>query len=131
MYVDREKNPLFLPALFVTLIPGIFLSVLFGFGYLLLVYLLLVIPSVAVLLSVSGIVYGLSRDKRFIGCVFCLVLSVLKLLYPIYLQYRYEHPYVPPIVTRSLTPEERASIEIVNEEIERALHGDNVRRTTK
>ena len=120
MYVDRDKNPLFLPALFVTLIPGIFLSALFGFGYLLLVYLLLVIPSVAVLLSVSGIVYGLSRDKRFIGCVFCLVLSVLKLLYPIYLQ-----------VTRSLTPEERASIEIVNEEIERALHGDNVRRTTK
>lgn len=126
MYVDRDKNPLFLPALFVTLIPVIFLSVLFGFGY-----LLLVIPSVAVLLSVSGIVYGLSRDKRFIGCVFCLVLSVLKLSYPIYLQYRYEHPYVPPIVTRSLTPEERASIEIVNEEIERALHGDNVRRTTK
>ncbi len=116
MYVDREKNPLFLPALIVTLLPVIFLSVLFGFGY-----LLLIIPSVAVFLSISGIVYGLSRDKRLIGCVFCLVLSVLKLLYPIYLQYRYVHPYVPPIVTRSLTPEESASIESINEEINRAL----------
>ena len=123
---DRGKNPLFLPALIVTLLPVIFLSVLFGYGY-----LLLIIPSVAVFLSVSGIVYGLSRDKRFIGCVFCLVLSILKMLYPIYLQYRYLHPYVPPIVTRSLTPEESASIQIVNEEIERALGGNASTRTAK
>ena len=126
MYVDRDKNPLFLPALIVTLLPVVFLSLFFGFGY-----LLLIIPSVAIFLSVSGIVYGLSRDKRFTGCVFCLVLSVLKLLYPIYLQYRSEHPYVPPIETHSLTPEESASIESVNEEINRALNEKPARRNEK
>ena len=124
-YDNRENNPIFFPALIAALLlPAGVLCGDFGPW-------MLVTPFVALILSLVGLVISKKLQARFAGCVFCLVLSVLKLLYPIYLQYRYEHPYVPPIVTRSLTPEESASIESINEEIERAMGGNTATETSK
>lgn len=75
-YYDNEKNPLFLPALIVTLIPIVFSFLLFYISP----YLLLIIPCVAFILSVAGLIAALIYNKRFIGCVFCLVLSILEVL---------------------------------------------------
>ena len=76
-YYDNEKNPLFLPALIVTLIPIVFFFGLLMSGG----YLLLIIPCVAFILSVAGLIAALIRNKRFIGCLCCLVLSVLEILF--------------------------------------------------
>ena len=98
---ERAKNPFFLPALIVTLFYVVFFFEFIGFGY-----LLLGIPFVALILSVAGLVYALIRQKRFKGCVFCLILSILELLFPFYLQYRMDHrysPMPPPIHTHVVT----------------------------
>ena len=73
-YHYREENPFFLPALIFTLIPIVFFFVLFS-------YLILIILGVAIILSVAGLIAALIRNKRFIGCVCCLVLSVLEILF--------------------------------------------------
>lgn len=121
---DRDKNPFFLPALIMILIPVTILVLNFG-G----VHLILVTPYVALVLSVAGLITAMNRQKRFVGCVFCLVLSVLELLIPAYLSHNIHHEHT--IATRSLSPEESASIEIVNEEINRALKGETITATTK
>ena len=122
---NREKNPFFLPALIVILFPVV-LFVLHLDG----VYLFWVTPYVALVLSFAGLVTALVYQKRFAGCVFCLVLSILELFVPAYLSNNINPPK-PTEVTRSLTPEESASIESINEEIKRALGGDTVTRTAK
>ena len=84
----REKNPFFLPALLMTLIPivagvryytgsGMF------FTYELasvLRFLMFTTPFAAIFLSVAGKVHAEKRQKTFIGCIFCLVLLILEIV---------------------------------------------------
>ena len=113
---SEKKNPFFLPALIVILFPVvIFVLHLDG------VYLFWVTPYVALVLSFAGLVSALIYQKRFAGCVFCLVLSILELFVPAYLSNNINPPK-PTEVTRSLTPEESSVIE----EMDRALGGKTI-----
>ena len=113
---SEKKNPFFLPALIVILFPVvIFVLHLDG------VYLFWVTPYVALVLSFAGLVSALIYQKRFAGCVFCLVLSILELFVPAYLSHNINPPK-PTEVTRSLTPEESSVIE----EMDRALGGKTI-----
>ena len=122
-YENRDKNPFFLPALIAALFfPA---GILFG-GFFGLDILMLVTPYVALILSIAGLVTAIIWQKRFIGFVFCLVLSIFGILFPVYLS----RPIcASPLTTRS--PEESASIESVREEIDRALYGNTTTKTTK
>ena len=147
---DRsEKNPFFIPALIATLIPLVIFVFLFavscytnagGHIYLpdalgsLLIFLVCVAPFAAIILSVAGLVGARKLQEPFIGCLCCLISTLLEvsLLFVWLSSYIYNmHENEVPIVYRSLTPEESASIESINEEIERAINGDTVTRTTK
>ena len=124
-YGDREKNPFFLPALIAALIPVVFFfAVIFGISH-----LILIAPYVALILSITGLVYAFIWKTRFKGCVFCLVLSILEMFIPAYLSHNLFHTHT--IATYSLSPEESASAESIHEEINRALYGNTVTRTTK
>ena len=113
---SEKKNPFFLPALIVILFPVvIFVLHLDG------VYLFWVTPYVALVLSFAGLVSALIYQKRFAGCVFCLVLSILELFVPAYLSNNINPPK-PTEVTRSLTLEESSVIE----EMDRALGGKTI-----
>lgn len=80
---NSEKNPLFLPALILTLIP----VVIFVFAYLgsfkyrndamtdLLFFLMFTAPFAAIILSVVGLVDARKLQEPIIGCVFCLIVS--------------------------------------------------------
>ena len=124
-YEDREKNPFFLPSFIMVIIPVVLLFVFMGRGYL----MIFVTPYVALILSVAGLITALNRSKRFIGCVFCLVLSILEMFIPAYLSHNLFHTHT--IATYSLSPEESASAESIHEEINRALYGNKVTKTTK
>ena len=141
---EKEKNPFFLPALLTALIPAVIFTVSLiseylpdGVNYfiepmaLLLLYFMFPAPFVAIILSVAGLVYARRLQESFIRCFLCLVLSLLELAsffwVPIYLQRTHKHPEIT-IVAHSYSPEE---IESINEEIERALHGNNYTETTK
>jgi len=132
---DREKNPFFIPALIAALIPAVIFAVTLAGAYLpggirflgpmdnLLFFLMFASPFVSIILSVAGLVDARKLQEPFIGCLLCLVLSLLVLCsffwVPVYLN---NHHTDPPIeMTRSLTPEESASLESVNEEINRAM----------
>jgi hypothetical protein len=133
-YDDREKNPFFKPALIATLISviglvscycGIFIGQFF--------FLPLSIPF-AFFLSIGGLVDARKLRESFIGCVFCLVISVFAAFsFLVCLQAYLSKPICAdePIVSRSYSPEESASIESINEEIKRALGGDTVTSTAK
>lgn len=140
----REKNPFFMPALIAALIPAVIFTVSLiseylpdGVNYfiepmaLLLLYFMFPAPFVAIILSVAGLVYARRLQESFIRCFLCLVLSLLELAsffwVQIYLQRTYKHPEIT-IVAHSYSPEE---IESINEEVERALHGNNFTETTK
>ena len=82
---NSEKNPLFLPALILTLIP----VVIFVFAYSgsfkyrndamtdLLFFLMFIAPFAAIILSVVGLVDARKLQEPIIGCVFCLIVSSL------------------------------------------------------
>ena len=83
---NSEKNPLFLPALILTLIP----VVIFVFAYSgsfkyrndamtdLLFFLMFTAPFAAIILSVVGLVDARKLQEPIIGCVFSLFLLFLK-----------------------------------------------------
>ena len=140
---EKEKNPFFLPALLTALIPAVIFTVTLAGAYLpggirffgpmdnLLFFLMFASPFVAIILSVAGLVYARRLQESFIRCFLCLVLSLLELAsffwVQIYQQRTHKHPEIT-IVAHSYSPEE---IESINEEIERALHGNNYTETSK
>ena len=131
----REKNPFFLPALIAALIPAVIFAVTLAGAYLpggirffgpmnnLLFFLMFAGPFVSIILSVAGLVDARKLQEPFIGCFLCLVLSLLVLCsffwVPMYLNNHHTDPRIE--MTRSLTPEESASLESINEEINRAM----------
>ena len=139
----REKNPFFMPALIAALIPAVIFAVTLAGAYLpggirffgpmdnLLFFLMFAGPFVSIILSVAGLVDARKLQEPFIGCLLCLVLSLLVLCsffwVPIYLQRTHKHPEVT-IVAHSYSPEE---IESINEEIDRALNRKTTTKTTK
>jgi ABC-type transport system involved in cytochrome c biogenesis permease subunit len=94
-------------------------------------WFLLVTPFAALILSLVGLVISKKLQARFAGCVFCLVLSILELCFVAYMSKPVSVPPAYTIQPHSLSPEESASIESVNEEINRALYGDNITKTSK
>lgn len=144
MDLKREKNPLFLPALIATLIPTVIFAVIMLGGYLpngvlnivlpvvsLLHPLMYIGPFVAIILSIAGLYYARQLQEPFIGCLLCLIMSLLLLFsffwLPMYLYNHHTHTE-PSIVAHSQSPEE---IESIREEINRALYGDNITKTSK
>ena len=127
----REKNPFFLPALILAL-----LSVVNYFGLRLvhngslrdlLMVLELIVPPVALVLSIAVIVSAKKHGDNIGNITVCFsVCSIIVLLFSmfsfagLYLSGSF-HRCPPPMTTQSLTPEESASLESVKEEIERAL----------
>ena len=123
---SENKNPFFLPALIMTFFPNLFFIFHFDPGYL----ILLVIPTVTIILSLAGLVTAINKQKRFIGCFLCLVLSIIQvIIFYKYMSFNIHHE-CPTIMTHSLSPEESASIESINEEIDRAVNGDTIIRNT-
>ncbi len=146
---NKEKNPFFIPALIATLIPVVIMvfclvvscfanvdGVSSAFDALenLLVFLACAAPFVAIILSVAGLVNARKLQEPFRGCLICLVSTLLEVsLFFIWLNsYPSKmHENEVPIVSRSLTPEESAEIESINEEINRALNEKPARRNEK
>lgn len=141
---EKEKNPFFMPALIAALIPAVIFAVTLAGAYLpsgvirffkpmdnLIFFLMFASPFVSIILSVAGLVDARKLQEPFIGCLLCLVLSLLVLCsffwVPIYLQRTHKHPEVT-IVERSYSPEE---IESINEELNRIMHGGNTTETSK
>ncbi|MBP5775298.1 MAG: hypothetical protein J6W36_06340 [Clostridiales bacterium] len=138
----REKNPFFLPALIATFIPAVIFAVTLAGAYLpsgirffgpmdnLLFFLMFASPFVSIILSVAGLVDARKLQEPFIGCLLCLVLSLLVLCsffwVPIYLQRTHKHPEVT-IVEHSYSSEE---VESINEELNRIMHGGNTTETS-
>ena len=131
---DREKNPFFKPALIATLISVVGLvSCYCGMSIGQFFFLPLSIPF-AFFLSIGGLVDARKLRESFIGCVFCLVISVFAAFsFLVWLQAYLSKPICAdePIVSHSYSPEESASIESINEEIKRALNEKPARGTTK
>ena len=145
----KEKNPFFKPALIATLIPVVIcvfcligscfsnvddVSSAFDALANLLVFLACVSPFVAIILSVAGLVNARKMQEPFIGCLFCLISTILGvLLFFVWLSSSIYHMHDNdvPIVSHSLTPEESAEIERINEEIERAINGGSAKETSK
>jgi len=124
-YDNREKNPIFFPALIAALLlPAGVLCGDFGLW-------MLVTPFAALILSLVGLVISKKLQARFAGCVFCLVLSILELCFVAYMSKPISVPPAYTIQSHSLSPEESASIESVNEEINRALNEKPARRNEK
>ncbi|MCR5488507.1 MAG: hypothetical protein K6F03_00385 [Saccharofermentans sp.] len=138
----REKNPFFLPALIAALIPAVILVILnIAGGYMnalmikLLVCLLLVTPFAALIFSVAGSVIARKRQKRLIGCAICYIISVLEVLFalcvPTYLQKAKTTPPDYTIVPHTLSPEQIAERESINEIINGKLKNNTVTETSK
>ena len=137
-YEDREKNPFFLPSFIMVIIPVVLLFVFMGRGYL----MIFVTPYVALILSVAGLITALNRSKRFIGCVFCLVLSLVEVLLvismPAYMSgttHYHDHEHMDTIVPHTLSSEqiaERESIrESINEIINHSIRSNTVTGDSK
>ena len=142
----REENPFFLPALIATLIPAVIFAVSLACDYLpygkyiiepiwnLLSFLMFTAPFAAILFSIVGLVDARKLQEPFIGCVCCLVLTLLEALFFLcWLNYQSTTRKPPEysIATHSLSPEKSAEIESINEEINRALNGNATTRTTE
>ena len=115
---EREKkNPFFLPALIMTLIPVVIFVCYYAdiaryfpdaMAHLLL-FLMFTAPFAAIFLSVAGLYAAGKLQEPFIGCVCCLILVFLEILgFLSYLSRPIGYPE-PQIMTRNLTPEESAS----------------------
>ena len=134
----REENPFFLPALIATLIPAVIFAVSLACDYLpygkyiiepiwnLLSFLMFTAPFAAIFFSVVGLVDARKLQEPFIGCVCCLVLTLLEALFFLcWLNYQSTTRKPPEysLVPHSHSPEENAEIESINEEINLALNG--------
>ena len=142
-YENRDKNPFFLPALIAALIPVIilvfwyaavnidFTGVYIGSFDGLFLFLIIIAPIAAIILSGVGIVDGIKLQEPVKGCVFCLAMTVFEVLFFLAgVSALLSRPIcASPLTTRS--PEESASIESVREEIDRALYGNTTTKTTK
>ena len=138
---DRsEKNPFFMPALIAALIPFVILVILnIAGGYMnalmikLLVCLMMVTPFAALILSIAGLVTALKRQKRFIGCVICLIISLLEVLFalcvPTYLSKAKTTPPDYTIATHTRSSEQIAERESINEIINGTLKSNTERGT--
>ena len=113
---DRsEKNPLFIPALIATLIPLV--SSIFGIVRLLTMF---ISPFVALILSASGLVFAaVYPQKRFAGCVLCLFVSLVEVLFvlcvPNYLSKAKTTPPDYTIATHTRSSEQIAERESIKE----------------
>ena len=109
---SERKNPLFIPALIATLIP----LVSFIFGLL----TMFITPFVALILSASGLVFAaVYPQKRFAGCVLCLFVSLVEVLFvlcvPNYLSKAKTTPPDYTIATHTRSSEQIAERESIKE----------------
>ena len=133
---DREKNPFFLPALVLALfLPvGFLCKGILGFVD---AYPLIVITSFAALIfSFAGFIIARRIDVRFKGCVFCLVLSLVEVLLvislPAYMSgptHYHDHEHMDTIVPHTLSSEQIAERESINEIINGTLKSNTERGT--
>ena len=112
---SERKNPLFIPALIATLIP--FVSFIFGIVRLLTLF---ITPFVALILSASGLVFAaVYPQKRFAGCVLCLFVSLVEVLFvlcvPNYLSKAKTTPPDYTIATHTRSSEQIAERESIKE----------------
>ena len=137
---EKEKNPFFLPALIAALTPAVILVILnIAGGYMnalmikLLVCLMMVTPFAALILSIAGSVIARKRQKRFIGCVICFIISLLEVLFalcvPTYLQKAKTTPPDYTIVPHTRSSEQIAERESINEIINHTLKSNTERGT--
>lgn len=138
---DRsEKNPFFMPALIAALIPFVILVILnIAGGYMnalmikLLVCLMMVTPFAALILSIAGSVIARKRQKRLIGCAICFIISLLEVLFalcvPTYLSKAKTTPPDYTIVPHTLSSEQIAEKESINEIINGTLKSNTERGT--
>ena len=134
---NSKKNPFFLPA-FLTMLSQVLLivaaTIAVGYmdGYvdgliLELIHLMMIIaaPVATLILSVAGIVTAIKRNKRIVGCVFCLSVSILEIVFLFILWVEYFKPLrkrtkVTPIQPHYTSISETESF---NEETDRAVKG--------
>ena len=123
---SERKNPLFIPALIATLIP----LVSFIFGLL----TMFITPFVALILSASGLVFAaVYPQKRFAGCVLCLFVSLVEVLFvlcvPTYLSKAKTTPPDYTIATHTRSSEQIAERESINEIVNYTLKSNTERGT--
>ena len=128
-YDNKEKNPLFIPALIATLIPLV--SFIFGIVRL---FTLFITPFVALILSASGLVFAaVNPQKRFAGCVLCLFVSLVEVLFvlcvPNYLSKAKSTPPDYTIATHTRSSEQIAERENINEIINHSIRSNTERGT--
>ena len=96
---------------------------------------MMVTPFAALILSVAGSVIARKRQKRLIGCAICYIISVLEVLFalcvPTYLQKAKTTPPDYTIVPHTLSSEQIAERESINEIINHSIRSNTVTRTTK
>lgn len=133
---EREINPFFLPALILAL----FLPVGFLCGGIVTffdVYPLIVIASLAALVfSIVGLVIARKTDAPGKGCSFCLVLSLIDVLLVVSMSVNFSRPlhyhdHIDTIVPHTLSSEQIAERESINEIINHSIRSNTVTRTTK
>ncbi|MCR5488505.1 MAG: hypothetical protein K6F03_00375 [Saccharofermentans sp.] len=130
-YDNKEKNPFFIPALIAVVVP--FVSFIFGIslgGFV----LLFVNPLVALILSASGLVFAaVYPQKRFAGCVLCLFVSLVEVLFvlcvPNYLSKAKTTPPDYTIAPHTRSSEQIAERESINEIINHTLKSNTERGT--
>ena len=137
---NNKKNPFFLPAFImmlsqVLLIGAATIAVGYMDGYvdgliLELIHLMMIIaaPVATLVLSVAGIVTAIKRKKRIVGCVFCLSVSILEIVFLFILWVEYVKPMrkrtkVTPIQPHYTSISETESI---SEETDRASGGKTI-----
>lgn len=125
---SERKNPLFIPALIAVVVP--FVSFIFGIslgGFV----LLFVNPFVALILSASGLVFAaVYPQKRFMGCVLCLFVSLVEVLFVLCVPTKAKT--TPPdytIATHTRSSEQIAERESINEIINHTLKSNTERGT--
>ena len=133
---EREINPFFLPAL----ILAAFLPVGFLCGGILFfeAFPLIVITSFAALVfSIVGLVVARKTDAPGKGCAFCLVLSLIDVLLVVSLPVYFSRPVHyhdhidTTIVPHTLSSEQIAERESINEIINHSIRSNTVTGTTK
>ena len=123
---SERKNPLFIPALIATLIP--FVSFIFGIERFLTQF---ITPFVALILSASGLVFAaVYPQKRFAGCVLCLFVSLVEVLFvlcvPNYLSKAKTTPPDYTIATHTRSSEQIAERESFNEIINHSIRSNTI-----
>lgn len=128
-YDNKEKNPFFIPALIMTLIipAGI------AFGEFFEVFLFMfVTPFAAFILSFVGLVIAKKLHARYIGCVFCFVLSILETLFVLWVPAYLSKPIsVPSGYTIQAHTYSSSEAERINEEMHRKKKKKPARRNEK